>query len=389
MKKMQVSVVLIFLFISIVYMPSILSVGGGNDPGDNYPPWGGPMSPMCAFCDINGSWYWEGWEQVNPYLSDPIPDLYAWDEYVEITDKGVLTCINVTLPENCTANVTFQWLDWSLYFGLWMDWAYAQDWDDWPDGVDMDSEPYYDNNSFWFNYSSWNDVNQSTKLCSYAENVSCRTENNWASSSFDWRVTINVTCANYTFDETCYYCFEPELCPVSYIYPPSPNGTACPCCSQMCIKTENELGHAMNLVIYRNDTMNETFYVVNKYINSSNDTHCFCLDGHISDIYYPMRYNETYHWYVTITDVETNVTTNSSIFQFRTEENLSRCPCGLEAIKEATGRGEILRVGSLHDLSAIAFIFAIISLLIIIVIYTKRKKQEEDEETEEVINDGL
>ena len=47
-----------------------------------------------------------------------------------------------------------------------------------------------------------------------------------------------------------------------------------------------------------------------------------------------MEFNETYHWYVNITDTVTGTTITSDIFTFRTMPNPSYCPCGPEEITE-------------------------------------------------------
>lgn len=51
----------------------------------------------------------------------------------------------------------------------------------------------------------------------------------------------------------------------------------------------------------------------------------------MDDIYYPVKYNQTYRWYVNITDTVTGVQHNSNIFQFRTAEDPVLCPCGYNA----------------------------------------------------------
>jgi len=324
----------IIILIAVLFMISLSNIaqaigGGGGNWNDHY-----PSMPPCAWCTINGSttsWYYEG---NNPIFSDPIPSWHWWSDYATITSKGVQTCINVTVPAGCSLNVTFQWFNITYFFDLWITWRDAQDWSDWWEHVNWSTEPDSNNDSFWHNYSSWIGLVASQKLCAYNENVTCSTENDYISQIQYWRATAELVCAGYTTNTTCTYCFAPERCPISYIWPPSPNGTACPCCEAMCIRISNEQGHAMNLTIFRNDTMNETFYPVNRYVMVSNGTYCFCLDGHMDDIYYPMRYNTTYHWYVNITDTVTGTASNSSIFQFRTVENLSLCPCGLEALED-------------------------------------------------------
>ena len=250
------------------------------------------------------------------------PSPSNWEEDVEITDKGVQTCINITIDQGCVANVTFQWFNWTEYYG---------NWDDWFENPVGDPPSFY-NETYWYNYSSWTNVNVSMQLCAWNVNVSCYTAG--AIPWFDWRVIGNFSCSqDYIYNETCYYFFYPEECPLFYIYPSWNATNICPCCDAMCVGINNLHGHTMNITVYRNDTMNESFYIVNKYIEILNGTYCFCIDGHMDDMYYPMKYNETYHWYVNVTDTSTGEYNVSDAFSFRTAENLSLCPCGLDAIE--------------------------------------------------------
>ena len=519
MKKIQILLVTLFLFISMIYMPTTLATGGGGDDV----PWGGPDVPPDGTC-INDT----------GYLTNATP--YNSEEDIVITEKGVQTCINVTVPQGCEVDITFQWLNWSQYFDIWLLWAYEQDW--WWDNIDWASEPTWDNDSLWTNYSNWT-ISSTQQLCSWHENASCYTEGDWTTEWNDWRVIADFTCANnVTYNTTCYYYFVAEECSVSYIYPPSPNGTACPCCDCICITVDNSLGHNMNVTVYGREDDYPHYDIFSHYENISNGTYCFCLDtiqptitphavahshtaqnvtvidtwynvtfdhgdgyhihadpltgivtilsyGHysatfwvavqdssanptgqkmavrvlqngtmevdgsyreleftkqakeqhlssfihealwpgttmqfqyigdsinqaitttgtwstdnvsfyayIQDVtieeHHPLRYNETYYWYVNITDTVTGEQTDSTIYQFRTAESPELCPCGLDALKSATGRGEIIRFGSLNDLASIAFILAIVALLLIIILYHKRNNKEEEME-EEVINDG-
>jgi len=325
-KTLLIVILVIFLIIASTTNTQA-TVNGGNNP-----PWGGPMDPPCGFCYNDSDWDWD-WYSYNDFITDATPELFERD--VTIGAKGVQTCINLTVPSGCEINVTFQWLDTTTYYNDWMAWVDDQDWINW--NINWSSEPTWDNNSYWLDYSSWTGVNSSTQLCQYNTNWSCRTENDWISEWDFWRVVLNITCGTSTFNITCYHCFQPELCPLSYIYPPSPNGTACPCCSPMCINISNEDGHPMNITIYRNDTLDENFYQVNKYLYISNGSYCFCIDGHINDsIYYPMQYDTVYHWYVNITDTVSDETSNSNIFRFRTEPDPDYCFCGnlTEALEE-------------------------------------------------------
>jgi len=153
---------------------------------------------------------------------------------------------------------------------------------------------------------------------------------------FDWRINYSINCSGNITTGNCYYCFDPEFCPaIQYIYPPSPNGTICPCCDVMCISVNNTEGHPMNITFYRNDTYFTDYYIVNQYNNVTNGTYCFCIDGHINNsIYYPMNFHETYHWYVNITDTVDSDYLESDIFTFRTYPDISWCPCGPEDFAE-------------------------------------------------------
>ena len=193
------------------------------------------------------------------------------------------------------------------------------------------------------------------------DNVSCFIENDFTREYFDWRINYSINCSGRYTNGTCNYYFSAEECSnIQYIYPPSPNGTACPCCTEMCIGVSNINGSLMNITFYRNDTQFPDYYIVNKLTYVPNGTYCFCIDGHINDsLYYPNRYNETYHWYVNITDTVNNDTILSDIFQFRTPPNPSYCPCGLEDFETTAELLEIDTDTIRDDAWIIGFIFVI------------------------------
>jgi len=288
---MRVIVMIIFLFLIFFFSTSVLGIGGG------YTGHIGSSSPWCG------------------------------EQEVQITDKGVQTCVNVTVDQDCTVNLTFEWFNWSQY---------ATD-------IYAGLEPLFFDESYWYVYGEYYGVNTSGQYCFYNENVSCATEN-WWTYWFDWRVTANFTCyGNYTFTEVFYCYFYPEPCPLFYIYPAWNSTDICPCCDAMCVGISNANGHAMNMTIYRNDSQFETFYVVNRYSYIGNETYCFCLDGYIDDgVYYPMRYNETYYWYVNVTDTVTGEYEISDTFQFTTAEKIEECPCG-DSYEEESGGLMIIR----------------------------------------------
>ena len=174
------------------------------------------------------------------HFNDPVPSNGERD--VAIGPKGVQTCINVTVDAGCTVNVTFQWLDESAYQAAWLDWFL-----DWPYGGPM---PQWTDDEFWFNYSSWTGLQASQQLCEYNENVTCAVNGSWPWR--DWRVVASFVCAGPTYyNETCYYWFMAEDCPLFYIYPPWNATNVCPCCDAMCVGINNLYGHPMNLTIYR------------------------------------------------------------------------------------------------------------------------------------------
>jgi len=267
-----------FLMISLVVL--ILCSSPVHSTGGN---WNNPyMSmPSCGFCVINDSEYWWEYYAYNDIFSDPIPEVNWLPEYVNITAKGVLTCINVTVPANCTINVTFQWFNSSQYTSEWIAWRDSQDWSEGGIYVNWSAEPNPNNNSYWLDYYSWTGVNTSTQLCAYNINVTCSTENDYTNYLFYWRARAEIVCPLYTSNITCTYCFLPELCPVSSIYPPSPNGTACPCCDMMCVTVRNDLGHRMNFTIYGSEDNGNgcgNYHIWQIYTNVTNGTYCYCMD---------------------------------------------------------------------------------------------------------------
>ena len=203
---------------------------------------------------------------------------------VNIGINGVQICANITPPANCYINVTYQWLNYTAFYDDWLDWVNTQPWgnwgdyEDWWDDIDWDNKTDCYDDTFWHNFTSTVTISQFTKLCSYNDNVSCKIENDYTTTWFDWRINWEMNCSGVITSGKCYYYFEPEECPViKYIYPPSPNGTVCPCCDNICLGVENTDGHPMNISIY-GSTDNEHFFTWNKYHNVTNDTFCFCMD---------------------------------------------------------------------------------------------------------------
>jgi hypothetical protein len=205
-------------------------------------------------------------------------------------------------------------------YELWDCWYYG-----YCDEVDWDSEPNWSNNSYWYVYGT-DELLNSKDVCFSNPNTTCHRENDYNSLFQDWRVTASITCRSGYTEERCYYWYEPEECPIFYIYPPSPNGTVCPCCTEVCVGAENETGTNMNISIYMNNTYNPTYQLVQHFENVPNGTYCFCLQDGI--------FNSTYQWYVNLTEYNNSLYyLISPIFQFRTLEP-EQCPCSPYELKE-------------------------------------------------------
>ena len=262
-------------------------------------------------------------------FSDPSP-AYG-EEDVPVGQKGVQTCINITVPDGCNVSVTFQWMNYSEYMWDWI-WCFFF-------GIGCPVN-YYDD-EYWYDYASWDDVNSSTELCAYQENATCSIFGYW--SEQDWRIVSEWNCSGELWNQTCYLYFETEECSLFSIYPNHGDYTVCPCADAMCINITNYFGNPMNITFYRNDSQFEEFYVVNQLFEVGNGTYCFCLDGHINDsVYYPMRFNETYYWYVNVTDTVFENSEESEIFMFHTAMNRSDCIAGDEPYGDIPPHGYTL-----------------------------------------------
>jgi len=287
-----------------------------------------------------------------PHLSNPVPAQGA--ENVAITAKGVQTCIDITIDAGCTANVTLQWFNYTDYIWDWI-WCYFL-------GVGCPVSRYED--QYWITYAN-ETINQDTTMCAWNENVSCSIYG--YEFDYDWRVVANFTCQQESYNETCYYTYSTEECDLFYIYPNMSQSNVCPCCDGMCVGINNEFGNSMNITFYRNDTQFEEFYISNKLTNVNNGTYCFCVDGHNNDsLYYPVRFNETYYWYVNITDTVTGLSNESDIFVFRTAENKSDCPCGLDALNETFLTDTEDNIRNDAWVLGVAIVFSMIPLAIIV-----------------------
>lgn len=196
------------------------------------------------------------------HLSDESPTEGAED--VPITDKGVQTCINVTVPDGCTLNITFMWFDYNGFFDAWADYN---------DGI-APLPNYYD---YEHNYSQWTNINISQRLCAWNDNVTCYTEG--AYPYFAWGVLTEYNCSQSREDSFCMYTFYPEECDLFYIEPTNNATNLCPCCVSMCTGINNADGHNMNFTVYAKSNQMNNYEIIKTKNNVSNGTYCWCLDS--------------------------------------------------------------------------------------------------------------
>jgi len=251
--------------------------------------------------------YFEGSDCTG--ITDVSPE-YGADDISQQTQ----TCVNITVPSGCTVNVSFIWFNETEYNHQIMMWWISGGVIPYPDFYDWD---------FWTDYAEWDGVNSSTQLCATHNNISCSIFGYYGTNH--WLINTSWNCSGEQYNRTCYSYFNGENCSLFYIYPSYAQQDVCPCCDSMCFGISNAFGNPMNVTVYRNDTINESFYIVNKYINITNGTYCFCIDGHVDDIYYPVRSNETYFWYINVTDTVMGNSQESDIFFFSTASDLEDC----------------------------------------------------------------
>ena len=325
------------LIISILLITSFATLTNAiyiEEPPGDYPPWywyETPNLPEAGNCDDTI------FHNITPYLGE---------EDVSVSNpKGVQICINITPPSGCNLTIILQWINYTQYYNDWISWAseqnwgYIDEWGNWTDDIDWDNQTNPYNSSYWYNFSNLTTINSETQLCAYNPNATCRIENDFTTMYFDWRINWTLNCTRQVTTGDCYYYFQTELCEgVREIQPPSPNGTACPCCDCLCIVIDSY--NPVNLTFYRNDTQFPTYYIINKLFYVTSGEYCFCLDGHnYEGIYFPNNYNMTYNWYVNINDTVTKINESSEIFTYRTMPNPSYCPCGvadIEAVANST-----------------------------------------------------
>jgi len=252
---------------------------------------------------------WEYWTEP------PLPELGcntssftnitpANSEYdVVITGKGVQFCVNITPPQGCNITIQYQWFNYTQFYSDWLEWVNVQPWgwwwdsEDWFDDIDWDNETNPENSTYWHNFTPlYENINQTTQICAYNTNVSCFIENDYTREYFDWRINYSINCSGIFYNDSCNYFFVPEYCPsITYISPPSPNGTICPCCASICLGVNNKDGHNMNLTFFirEDDGFGPFFYGQTQFLNVSNGTYCFCPESMIADIFAAGRTNAT------------------------------------------------------------------------------------------------
>lgn len=234
------------------------------------------------------------------YFDNPTP--YCGETDVEITGKGVQTCIDVFVPGDCYVNLTFYWLNWS--YG-------------------------------WQTYGSFTYQNATDRFCVWNDNVTCYIDGDFR-TEFRWLVIANYCCPqqNYSFT-TAFICdFRAEPCPLFYIYPEWNSTNVCPCCDAMCAGITNEDGHPMNITFYGHEEGDNYWYVWNKYTNITNGTYCYCMDTIQPTVKSQGVMHSTANHNVTIVDIWHNITYN---YGYVTGDAFKANP--------ATGAGVILEHG--------------------------------------------
>ena len=189
------------------------------------------------------------------HFNNPVP--YNGQTDVSIGVKGVQTCINITIDQGCSANISLQWYNWT---------------------ESLEAGHFWFHESHWYTYYNTSNITTSQQICAYNINVTCATEK-WWTEYMDWRVVGNFTCTGPTYyNETCQFYYQTADCPIFKYISPAYNSTICPCCDCFCFGVNNTNGNPMNITIYGNTADKDYFYVLNKYINTSNGTYCFCMD---------------------------------------------------------------------------------------------------------------
>jgi len=312
---------------------------------------GPPEHPSYDFCESD-------------HLENPTPDCF--EEDVAIGPKGVQTCIDIIIDPGCTANITFHWYNWTYAIETYGEEAAFR-------------EPFAD---AWVAYYYQEGIAASQTICTWNDNVSCRTDNWWS----EWvpiYYTAYFNCSGNIYQENVMTAWFPEECPLFNYIEPAYNESVCPCCDSMCIGVNNTDGNPMNLTFYRaehngSDPEDLTYYQVKQYLNVTNGTYCFCIDGHIdtdSKLYIPVGYNESYHWYVNMTDTVTGTFNNSAYFFFYTCDNNSDCPCGGEEIVEYMQENGGCR-GEMVDSPGFELISLVFVLGAVMILMKKQRKHQ-------------
>jgi hypothetical protein len=100
------------------------------------------------------------------------------------------------------------------------------------------------------------------------------------------------------------------------IHPPDNEVDVCPC-SALFFNITNDEGNLMNATVFMRNESAGDYSIVNWENNTGNGTVWFCL-GAVAEL------NETYYWYVNITDT-TNDKFTSDVYNFTTVDNILDC----------------------------------------------------------------
>jgi len=277
------------LFIFFLFLLTIEVVSATVGPGIPENPFPG-YEPEWELCESD-------------HLDNTTPECFEWD--VEITGKGVQTCVDVLLDQGCSVNLSFYWYNWTYAI----------------ENYGEEVAIRFEIPDAWELFYYAENINASGKYCVWDENVSCATEN-WWTEMHVVQLHARFNCSGSFFNESLLLPYFPEYCPViNYIYPPF-NETQCPCCINLCVGVNDSDGNLMNVTFYSNLSGEWDYF----YLGTINRTLTYVPNGtYCIQVPYYSLYNHTYYWYVNITDTVTNESIVSDMFFFRTVDEPADC----------------------------------------------------------------
>jgi len=284
-----------------------------------------------------------------------------WDATMYAKESGVWTS-EASTPVPYTGAPVLEWLNFSTT-------SYAQIHDIITgDQIEVAIENTNAGSLYSTVYTDYIEINITYRSGGDPDGTYCTNDTSWWTDDCEqiWYWNVTVSDGHYFTDET--YWFENPPCILSgYVYPADNATDICPCCDSMCMGI-GELYDRVNLTFYRHGEYEPSFYMVENFVNVTNGTYCFCLDGRIDGgMYWPMRYNTTYYWYAYVENcANSSLNITSSTYQFTTA--MEKCECG-----DAAGRGEIVTNSRPYSIIGIIGLLGLFGFLI------GRKKKRRNE----------